>query len=79
MDVLYQGVTGAITITDTGKKTKTTLEQKGFADSCVWSPFGNEDMGFDKFVCVEPVQSSSLTIAPKSKSTFFMKVSCVKI
>lgn len=44
MDMLYRGVTGPITITDTGKGTKTTIEQKGFADSCVWSPYGNEDM-----------------------------------
>jgi len=39
-----------------------TIEQKGFADTCVWSPFGNEDMGFDKFICVEPVQSTPMTI-----------------
>lgn len=44
VDMLYRGVTGPITITDTGKGTKTTIEQKGFADSCLWSPYGNEDM-----------------------------------
>jgi hypothetical protein len=44
MDMLYRGVTGPITISDSGKGTKTTIEQKGFADSCVWSPYGNEDM-----------------------------------
>lgn len=44
MDMLYRGVKGPITISDSGKGTKTTIEQKGFADSCVWSPYGNEDM-----------------------------------
>ena len=42
--MLYRGVKGPITITDSGKGTKTTIEQKGFADSCIWSPHGNEDM-----------------------------------
>ena len=44
VDMLYRGVKGPITITDTGKGTKTTIEQKGFADSCIWSPYGNEAM-----------------------------------
>ena len=56
--MLYQGVTGPITILDSGKKTKVTVEQRGFADSCIWSPYGNEAMGYDKFVCVEPVQAA---------------------
>ena len=42
--MLYRGVKGPITISDSGKGTKTTIEQKGFADSCIWSPHGNEDM-----------------------------------
>lgn len=81
MDVLYKGVTGPITITDSGKKTKITMEQKGFADSCVWSPFGNEDMGYDKFICVEPVQSTAVEIpVSKFKETkFYQKISCEKI
>ena len=29
---------------------------QGFGDTCVWSPYGNEAMGYDKFICVEPVQ-----------------------
>jgi glucose-6-phosphate 1-epimerase len=81
MDVLYKGVKGPITLKDTGKGTITTIEQKGFADSCIWSPVGNEDMGFDKFVCIEPVQSSPVTIpVGKFKETkFYQKVSCKKI
>lgn len=81
IDTLYKGVTGPITITDSGKGTKTTLEGKGFADRVIWSPFGNEAMGFDKFVCVEPVSASPVTIpVGKFKETkFYQKVSCVKI
>lgn len=79
--MLYSGVTGPVTITDTGKGTKITLERKGFPDTVVWSPFGNEDMGYDKFICVEPVQASPITIpVGKFKETkFYQKVSCVKL
>jgi len=80
-DTLYKGVKGAITITDSGKGTKTTIERKGYGDSVIWSPFGNEAMGYDKFICVEPVQASPVTIpVGKFKEThFYQKVSCVKI
>ena len=55
-------MTGPITITDSGKGTVTTVEGKGYADRVIWSPFGNEAMGYDKFVCVEPVSASPVTI-----------------
>ena len=81
IDMLYKGVTGVRTITDTGKKTKITLESKGFPDTVIWSPHGNEAMGYDKFVCLEPVQASPITIpVGKFKEThFYQKVSCIKI
>ncbi len=59
---MYKGVTGPITITDSGKGTVTTVEGKGYADRVIWSPYGNEAMGYDKFVCVEPVSVSPVTI-----------------
>lgn len=81
IDMLYKGVTGPVTITDTGKKTKITMERKGFPDTVIWSPHGNDAMGYDKFVCLEPVQASPITIpVGKFKEThFYQKVSCVKI
>lgn len=81
IDTLYKGLTTPITITDSGKGTKTTLEAKGYADRVIWSPYGNEAMGYDKFICVEPVSASPVTIpVGKFKETkFYQKVSCVKI
>jgi glucose-6-phosphate 1-epimerase len=61
-DTLYYGVKGPITITDSGKKTKVTLTRKGFQDTVIWSPYGNTQMGFDKFICVEPVQATPVEI-----------------
>lgn len=81
VDMLYRDCKGPITITDTGKNTKLTLESKGFSDTCMWSPFGNEAMGYDKFVCVEPVQATPVTIpVGKHKETkFYHKITYQKL
>lgn len=44
------------------------MERKGYSDTVLWSPFGNEAMGFDKFVCVEPVSASPVIIAPGTET-----------
>lgn len=81
IDMLYKKVAGPVTITDTGKKTKLTLERKGFTDTCIWSPFGHESWNYDKFICVEPVQVDPISIPPgKFKETkFYQKVTYEKI
>ena len=81
IDMLYKKVTGPVTITDTGKKTKLTLERKGYSDTCIWSPFNHESWNYDKFICVEPVQVDPVTIPPgKFKETkFYQKVTFEKI
>jgi len=81
-DMLYVGVKGPITITDKVKGTKVTLTRKGFTDTCIWSPYGNEAMGFDKFICVEPVTVSFPVTIPvgKFKETHFsQEIKCEKI
>ena len=61
VDILYKNFKGPITIVDQGKQTATTIEWKGYQDLVVWNPSGDESMGYDKFVCVEPVQSVPIT------------------
>lgn len=80
-DMLYKGVTGPITITDKGKGTRLTLESKGYTDTVIWSPYGNNAMGYDKFICVEPVCSDPVSIPPgKYKETkFYHKVTYEKL
>lgn len=80
-DMVYKGVKGPITITDTVKGTKTTITRKGYEDTVIWSPYGNEEMGYDKFICVEPVTITPVPIpVGKFKETHFSQmVKCVKI
>eukprot|EP01041_Mallomonas_annulata_P006054 gene6054-12207_t len=81
IDTLYKGVNGPIVITDTGKGTKLTLTSTGYSDTVVWNPYGNEAMGYDKFICVEPVQSTAVT-APVGKfkeTKFYHKIVAQKL
>lgn len=81
IDTVYKGVSGPITITDSGKKTKVTLTRSGYTDTVIWNPYGNEAMGYDKFICVEPVSTDPVTIpVGKFKETKFSAiVKCEKI
>ena len=70
VDMAFKGVNGPITIKDSGKGTVVTVTSKGYSDIVVWNPFGNAEMGYDKFVCVEPVQLDPVSIPPgKFKET----------
>jgi D-hexose-6-phosphate mutarotase len=64
IDMLYKNAKGPVTITDSKKGTITTIESKGFNDWAIWNPYGNQDMGYDKFVCVEPVCATPISIQP---------------
>ena len=43
-------------------KALNVLNEAGWEDTVVWNPFGNEDMGFDQFVCVESVKFDPVTL-----------------
>jgi len=81
VDMLYKKVAGPVSIIDSGKGCITTIERKGFPDTCVWNPVGDEKMGWDNYVCVEPVMVEPMTIpVGKFKETnFYQKVSCKKM
>ena len=76
VDMVWKGANGPVTITDTGKKTQLTLEQKGFKDTVIWSPYGNDAMGYDKFICVEPVcvDPVSIPVGKFKETKFYHKV-----
>lgn len=57
-DSVFKGVTGDVTLEDSGKGRKLLVQSsKGWSDTVVWNPFGDEAMGADGFVCVEAAQA----------------------
>jgi glucose-6-phosphate 1-epimerase len=72
--MLYNCVNGPITITDTCKQMELRIENKGFPDIVVWSPYGDDVLGYDKFICVEAVQASPITIHPKECIQYSHKI-----
>lgn len=67
IDEFFGGVQGPITITDSGKGTKVTVEGSGYSDMVISNPNGD-----DNYICVMPCQASPVTIPPgKFKETKF--------
>ena len=80
IDSMWSDCSAPITITDSGKGTRTKILRTGYTDTCVWSPFGDEKMGWDNYVCVEPVCASKrVTAAAGSETRYSMTVSCEKL
>lgn len=53
-DRLYEGVTGRLEILDKGNDRTIVLDnQKGWADTVVWNPYGDESQAYKTLVCVE--------------------------
>lgn len=45
------------------------------SDTVVWNPYGDENMGYDSFVCVESAQASApVVLAPSEYWTGAMEV-----
>ena len=63
VDQVYADVSGDIVLSDSARKAPLTISnQLGWSDTVLWNPYGNEDMGYDSFVCVESAQASKPVI-----------------
>jgi glucose-6-phosphate 1-epimerase len=61
-DRVYAGVNDPVLV-DAGKDKKLVIANKrGWKDTVVWSPYGDEGMGYDKFLCVESVAFEPVTV-----------------
>jgi len=66
VDSVYAGVSGDVVLADSKRKRPLTIANKlGWSDTVIWSPYGDEGMGYDGFVCVESAQAaSSVSLGP---------------
>jgi glucose-6-phosphate 1-epimerase len=61
-DRVYEGVNDPV-LQDSGTgKALSVLNTAGWEDTVLWSPYGNEEMGYNNFVCVESVKFSPVTL-----------------
>lgn len=61
-DRVYKGVNDPV-LKDSGtKKMLKVQNEKGYDDTVLWNPYGNEGMGYDNFVCVESVKFDPVTL-----------------
>jgi len=59
VDSCYEGVSGKVVFVDEVKpeQSVTINNLKGWEDTVLWSPYGNEGMGYKNFACVESVKA----------------------
>jgi glucose-6-phosphate 1-epimerase len=68
-DRVYAGVNDPV-LKDTGTgKSLWVLNTAGWEDTVLWSPYGNEGMGYNNFVCVESVKFDPVTLSGGSSWT----------
>jgi glucose-6-phosphate 1-epimerase len=61
-DRVYKGVNDPV-LKDSGTgKALAVLNTAGYEDTVLWSPFGNEGMGYNTFVCVESAKFDAVTL-----------------
>lgn len=61
-DRVYKGVNDPV-LKDSGTgKNLAVVNSAGWADTVLWSPYGDEGMGFNSFVCVESVKFDPVTL-----------------
>jgi len=61
-DRVYKGVNDPV-LKDKGTgKTLSVLNTAGWEDTVIWSPYGNEGMGYNNFVCVESVKFDPVSL-----------------
>mmetsp|Transcript_27266 Transcript_27266/g.43872 ORF Transcript_27266/g.43872 Transcript_27266/m.43872 type:complete len:347 (+) Transcript_27266:64-1104(+) len=65
-DQIVPGVVGAVKIEDAGKAKSLMIKStQGWKDTVLWNPYGNENMGYEKFVCVEAAAAMEpVSVAP---------------
>mmetsp|Transcript_26960 Transcript_26960/g.80838 ORF Transcript_26960/g.80838 Transcript_26960/m.80838 type:complete len:307 (+) Transcript_26960:121-1041(+) len=62
-DRVYKGLNDPV-LCDSAKGKSLAVENKaGWKDTVLWSPYGDEGMGFDSFLCVESVAFEPVTLA----------------
>jgi len=60
---------------------KTIIESTGFPDLCLWNPMGDEKMGWDNYVCVEPVlvDATAIPVGRFKETLLTMRIACEKL
>jgi len=64
-DEMYKEVLpGTVTLKDPAKGDVAIESGGGWGDVCVWNPWGNNDQGYTRFLCIESIQDTPVPLPP---------------
>lgn len=66
VDSVYSGVSGEVCLVNKAVPDQSTTIRnlKGWADTVLWSPYGNDGMGYKNFACVESAKVTPAMLQP---------------
>jgi len=79
MQRLHKDHVGGVTLHDADKKSAVTIKNTGWSDLVLWNPWGNDKMGAQQFVGIEPAQTEPVLLAPNAEWVAKMEVSPVAL
>jgi len=66
-EIYNEVLPGSVVLSDPAKGNLDIVSGGGWKDVVIWNPYGDKNMGADKFVCVESAALASVPLAPKKK------------
>ena len=73
-DRVYEGVNDPVLKDSQKQKQLKIINTQGYKDTVIWSPYGNEPMGYENFLCVESVAFEPVHLAPKQSWVAIMSL-----
>mmetsp|Transcript_17274 Transcript_17274/g.19740 ORF Transcript_17274/g.19740 Transcript_17274/m.19740 type:complete len:420 (+) Transcript_17274:3-1262(+) len=64
-DIYREVLPGTVTLHDGIKSPLRIVSAGGWQDIVVWNPYGNSELGYKSFVCIESVASRAITLQPE--------------
>ncbi|KAG5178206.1 carbohydrate binding protein [Tribonema minus] len=65
VDYVFSGVSGEVTVEDAAARRKLKIKNlAGYEDTIIWSPFGDDNMGYKNFICVESGKVTPQVLQP---------------
>lgn len=65
LEIYRKMLPGSVTLSDPARGSLGIVSGGGWKDCVIWNPYGDKNMAFDKFICVESAALDAVALKPK--------------